>query len=111
MAIFGPKREEVAGGWRRLHNEELHNLYISTTVIRVMKLRKMRWAGSIARMGESEMHTILWMEYMKGRDHSEELRVDWKIILEWILGTQNGILWNGFSWLRIGIRCWLLLIR
>jgi hypothetical protein len=43
--IFGPKREEVAGGWRRLHNEDLHNLYASTNIIRVIKSRRMRWAG------------------------------------------------------------------
>jgi hypothetical protein len=43
--MFGPKREEVAGGWRGLHNEELHNLYASPNVIRGIKLRKMRWAG------------------------------------------------------------------
>jgi hypothetical protein len=50
--IFGPKREEVAGGWRRLHNEELHNLYGSPNIIRVIKSRRMRWAGNVARMGE-----------------------------------------------------------
>jgi hypothetical protein len=50
--IFGPKREEVAGGWRRLHNEELPNLYISRNSIRVIKSRRMRWAGHEACMGE-----------------------------------------------------------
>jgi hypothetical protein len=49
--IFGPKREEVAGGWRRLHNEELHNLYASPNIIRVIKSRKMRWVGRVIRMG------------------------------------------------------------
>jgi hypothetical protein len=49
--IFGPKREEEAGGWRRLHNEELHNLYDSPNVIRVIKSRMMRWAWHIARTG------------------------------------------------------------
>jgi len=44
--IFGPKREEVAGEWRRLHNEELHNLYASPDIIRVMKAGRMRWAGT-----------------------------------------------------------------
>jgi hypothetical protein len=49
--IFGPKRDEVAGGWRKLHNEELHNLYSSPSIIRMIKLRRMRWAGHAARMG------------------------------------------------------------
>jgi hypothetical protein len=50
--IFGPKRDEVTGGWRKLHNEELHNLYSSPSIIRVNKSRRMRWAGHAARMGE-----------------------------------------------------------
>jgi hypothetical protein len=48
--IFGPKRAEVTGGWRKLHNEELHGLYSSPS-IRVMKARRMRWAGHVARIG------------------------------------------------------------
>jgi hypothetical protein len=50
--IFGSKREEVAGGWRRLHNEELHNLYASPNVIRVVKSGRVRWAGHVACIGE-----------------------------------------------------------
>jgi hypothetical protein len=50
--IFGPKRDEVIGGWRKLHNEELHNLYCSPSLIRIIKSRRMRWAGHVARMGE-----------------------------------------------------------
>jgi hypothetical protein len=50
--IFGPKRNEVTGEWRKLHNEELHDLYSSPSVIRIMKARRMRWAGQVARMGE-----------------------------------------------------------
>jgi hypothetical protein len=49
--IFGPKREEVAGGWRRLHNEELHNSYASPDTIRVIISDRKRWAGQVARMG------------------------------------------------------------
>jgi hypothetical protein len=48
--IFGPKRDEVTAGWRKLHNEELHNLYSSPSIIRVIKSRRMRWAGHIALM-------------------------------------------------------------
>jgi hypothetical protein len=48
--IFGPKREEVAGGWRKLHNEELHNLSASSNIIRIIKSRRMRWAGKAAQM-------------------------------------------------------------
>jgi hypothetical protein len=50
--IFGPKRDEVTGDWRKLHNEELHGLYSSTSIDRVIKARRMRWAGHVARMGE-----------------------------------------------------------
>jgi hypothetical protein len=49
--IFGPKREEVEGGWRRLHNKELNNLYVSS-IIRVIKSKMIRWASNVARMGE-----------------------------------------------------------
>jgi hypothetical protein len=51
--IFGPKRDEVIGGWRKLHNEELHKLYCSLSIIRITKSRRMRWAGHVARMGEN----------------------------------------------------------
>jgi hypothetical protein len=50
--IFGPKRDEVTGRWRKLHNEELHNFYSSTDIIRQVKSRRMRWAGHVARMEE-----------------------------------------------------------
>jgi hypothetical protein len=50
--IFGPKRDEVTGEWRKLHNEELHILYSSPNIIRQIKSRRMRWAGHVARMGE-----------------------------------------------------------
>jgi hypothetical protein len=50
--IFGPKRGEVTGEWRKLHSEELHNLYSSSDIIRQIKSRRMKWAGHVARMGE-----------------------------------------------------------
>jgi hypothetical protein len=49
--ISGPKRDEVTGRWRKLHNEELHGLYSSAGIVRVIKARRMRWAGQVARMG------------------------------------------------------------
>jgi len=50
--IFGPRRDEVTGEWKRLHNEELNDLYSSPNIVRMIKLRRMRWAGHVARMGE-----------------------------------------------------------
>jgi hypothetical protein len=53
--IFGPKRAEVTGEWRKLHNEELHKLYLSPNIIRQIKSRRMRWTGYVARMGEERV--------------------------------------------------------
>jgi hypothetical protein len=50
--IFGPKGDEVIGGWKKLHNEELHGLYSSPSIVRVIEARRMRWVGHVARMGE-----------------------------------------------------------
>jgi hypothetical protein len=58
--IFGPKRDEVTGEWRKLHSEELHNLYSSPDIIRQVKSRRMRWAEHVARMGEErKMYKVL----------------------------------------------------
>jgi hypothetical protein len=85
--LFGPKREEVEGGWRRLHNEELHKLHMSSNIIRVIKSRGMRWARHVARMGEvRNVYTIL-NGNLKGKDHSEDLSVDGRLILGWIFGA------------------------
>jgi hypothetical protein len=53
--IFGPKRAEVAGEWRKIHNEELHDLYPSPTIVRVNKQRRIRWARHVARIGRGEV--------------------------------------------------------
>jgi hypothetical protein len=58
--IFGPKKNEGTGGWRKLHNKELHNLYSSPSIIKMTNLRRMRFAGQVARIGESSK---------KKRDH------------------------------------------
>ena len=57
--IFGPRRDEVTGEWRRLHNEELNDLYSSPNIVRVIKSRKMRWVGHVARIGEEGLYRVL----------------------------------------------------
>ena len=56
--IFGPKRDEATGEWRKLHNEELNDLYCSPNIVRVIKSRRMRWAERVARMGREETYTV-----------------------------------------------------
>jgi len=70
--IFGLKRKEVAGGWRRLHNEELCNLYASPNIIRVIRSRKIRWSGNVARVGD--VRNV----YNNIVRKIEEKRVTWK---------------------------------
>jgi hypothetical protein len=64
--IFGPKRDEVTGGWRKLHNEELHNLYSSPSIIRIIKPRGIRRAGDVERIVRSNSYRIL-VGKLKGR--------------------------------------------
>jgi hypothetical protein len=65
--IFGPERDEVTGEWRKLHNEELHDLYSSPSVMRIIKARRMRWAGHVARMGEKRNAYRLLVAKPEGR--------------------------------------------
>jgi hypothetical protein len=74
-------REEVVGGWRRLHNEELHNLHASSHIIRVMESRRMGWACSM--MGEMRNEYKI---FIRKPGHAEDLGIDGKITVEWILG-------------------------
>jgi hypothetical protein len=67
--IFGPKRDEVTGGWTKLHNEELHNVYSSPYIIRMIKSRRTRWEGRVARITENKNpYRILWGS-QKETDH------------------------------------------
>jgi hypothetical protein len=92
--IFGPKKDEVTGEWRRLHNEEL-NLYSSPNIIRVIKSRRMRWAGHVARMGRGEVHTGFWWGDLREGDHLEDPGVDERIILKWIFKKWDRGAWTG----------------
>jgi hypothetical protein len=67
--IFGPKRDEVTGEWRKLHNKELHDLYSLPSIIRIIKSRRMRWAGHVARMGRRGTLIDYWRESQRERDH------------------------------------------
>jgi hypothetical protein len=83
--IFGPKREED-GSWIKLHNDELHSLYSSLNIVKVIKSRMMRWAGHVARMVEGEVFTRFWLGGLKARGHWEDLGVGGRITLRWTLG-------------------------
>ena len=74
--IFGPRRDEVTVEWRRLHNEELNDLYCSPNIVRVIKSRRMRWAGHVARMGEERECIGSWWENRREGEHWGDLGVD-----------------------------------
>jgi hypothetical protein len=79
----------VTGEWRKLHSEELHNLYSSPNIIRQIKSRRMRWAGHVARMRE-ERKVYMVVVSQKERDHSEDQGVDWRMGLECMVGRLAG---------------------
>jgi hypothetical protein len=83
--IFGPKREED-GSCRKLHNDELHNLYSSPNIVRVIKSRRMRWAGRVASMGEGRGAYRVLVESPEGKIPLEDLGVSGKITLKSTLG-------------------------
>jgi hypothetical protein len=70
--IFGPKRDEVTGEWRKLHSKELRDLYSSPSIIRIIKSRRMRWAGHVARMGRRGTDIDFWWESQREGDYWED---------------------------------------
>ena len=87
--IFGPRRDEVTGEWRKLHNEERNDLYCSPNIVRVMKSRIMRWSGHVARMGERRDIYRVLVGKPEGKNHLGDPGVDGRIILRWILRKQD----------------------
>ena len=99
--IYGSMSDGVRGEWKRLHNEELNDLYSSPNIVRVVKSRIMRWAGHVARTGE-ERGCIgsCWGSRREG-DHWGDLGVDGWIILGWVSRRWNVGIWTGLGWPRI----------
>ena len=95
--IFGSKRDEVTGEWRKLRNEELNDLYCSPNIFRVSKSRN-RWAGHEARMGRGEVYTGFWSGNLRERDHWGDPGVDVRIILKWIF-LEVGC--GGMDWIEL----------
>jgi hypothetical protein len=94
---FGPRRDEVTGDWRRLHNEELNDLYSSPNIVRVIKLRRMRWAGQVARMGEERGVYRVLVGKPEGKRPLGRRRSRWvDNIRRWDVG-----MWTGLGWPRI----------
>jgi hypothetical protein len=83
--ISGPKKDEVTGGWRKLHNEEFDNLYSSPSISRMMKSRRMRWERYIARMGEKGNAYRILMGKQEGKRPLGNQDVGGWTILKWIL--------------------------
>jgi hypothetical protein len=107
--IFGPKRDEVTGGWRKLHDEELHGLYSSPSTVRVIKARRMRWAGHVARMGEVRAAYNILVGRLEGRRPlgrpgrrwEDNMKMDlWEIgfgVVDWIHWAQDRDRWRALA--------------
>jgi hypothetical protein len=94
--IFGPKRDEVTGGWRKLHNEELQNLYFSPSIIRMIKSRRMRWGGHVARMGEKRNAYRILVGKPEGKRPLGRPRCTWVDNIKMDL-TRDRMGWNGLD--------------
>jgi len=97
--IFGPKRDEVTGEWRKLHNEELNVLYCSPNIVRVIKSRRMRWTVHVARLVRGEACAGFWCGNLGERDHWGEPDVDGRIILRWIFWKWD--VGGGMDWIEL----------
>jgi hypothetical protein len=96
--IFGPKRDEMTGDWRKLHNEEIYNLYSSPIIIRIIKTRRMRWAGHVARMGEKRNAYRISMGKLEGNRPVGRPRRRWVDSIKTYL---REIGWDGMDWIDL----------
>jgi hypothetical protein len=97
LRIFGPRREEVTGDWRKLHNEELHELYSSPNIIRMIKSVRMRWAGHVARMGETRNAYRILVGKPEGKRPLGRPRRRW---VHNIKMAFREIGWDGMDWME-----------
>jgi PAS domain-containing protein len=95
--IFGPRREEVMGDWRKLHNEELHNLHSLPNTVRMIKSRRMRWAGHVARMGETNAYRTS-VRKPEGKRPLGRPRCRW---VDNIKMDIREIGWDGVDWIEL----------
>jgi hypothetical protein len=91
--IFGPKRDEVTGEWRKLHNEELNNLYSSPNIVLVIKSRRMRWVGHVAHMGEGGGVYRVLVEKPEGRRPLGRPRRRWVDNIR--MDLREEVVWTG----------------
>jgi hypothetical protein len=89
------------GEWRKLHNEELHDLYSLPSIIRIIKLRRVRWAGHVAGMGEKKNAYGLLVGSQRERDCWEDQDIGGWIILGWVLERWDVVMWTGLVWCSI----------
>jgi hypothetical protein len=96
--IFGPKRDGVIEGWRNLHYEELHNLYGSSSIISLIKSRRMRWAGHVARLAEKRNACGILVGRPEGKKPLGRPRRSWKDNIRMDL---REIGWGGMDWIDL----------
>ena len=99
--VFGLKRDEVTGEWRKLHNELLRDLYSLPNIVRVVKSRRMRWAGHVARMGEDRVAYRVLVGKPEGKRPLGRPRRRWEDNIKMDLEEVGGVE-TGWIWLRIG---------
>ena len=105
--IFGPKKEEVIWEWRRLHKDEVYDLY-TPNIIQVIQWRRMKWAGHSACMGRGEVYTGFWWGDLRRWYHMENPGIDGRKILKWIFkrwDRRRGLVWSGSGYGQVAGSC------